>query len=62
MGARPPCRALPSLAPSFKDPPARRTTTSQSFGEVNGMKKISVRKTDSIKLTTIVIGGSYASC
>jgi len=26
------------------------------------MKKIAVRKTDSIKLTVTVIGGSYASC
>lgn len=30
--------------------------------EVTGMKKIAVRKTDSIKLTTIVIGPGYAAC
>ena len=30
--------------------------------EVTRMKKIAIRKTDSIKLTTLVVGPGYAAC
>ena len=43
-------------------PVASAGNVSRTPGEVKGMKKISVRKTDSIKLTTVVVGGSYAGC